>query len=73
MVEVVDTIVAALSAGANPIAAIREATGYTLEQLAVTSGLAMTELTEIEAGTTSDPAKLARLASALGLPEGTVG
>ncbi len=72
MVEIVDAIAAALSAGANPIAAIREATGYTLEQLAVTSGLAITELAELEAGANADPAKLARLASALGLPEGTV-
>lgn len=72
MVELIDAISTALSAGTNPVTAIRDAFGYSLEDLAVTSGLAITELAELEAGG-ADPLKLARLASALGLPEGVVG
>lgn len=72
MVELIEAVTAALSSGANPVTAIREATGYTMEQLAVTSGLAEVELAELEAGE-ADQAKLARLAHALGLPEGVVG
>ena len=68
MLELVDTISAALSAGTNPVTAMRHAFGYSLEELAVTSGLATSELAELEAGD-ANPAKLARLASALGLPE----
>lgn len=71
MLEHIDTITTALSAGTNPVTAMRDAFGYSLEDLAVTSGLATTELAELEAGGT-DPLKLARLASALGLPEGLV-
>lgn len=71
MAELIEAITAALSSGTNPVTAIREATGYTIEQLAVTSGLAETELTDLEAGDV-DQTKLARLASALGLPEGVV-
>ena len=72
MVEIIDAVAAALATGTNPATAIREASGYSLEQLAVTSGLAISEIMGLEAGET-DPAKLARLASALGLPEDLVG
>lgn len=71
MVELIAALEAALATGINPISAIKEATGYSLEQLAVTSGLATSELAELEAGAV-DSDKLARLASALGLPSGTL-
>lgn len=71
MLELVDTISAALSSGTNPVTAMRDAFGYSLEDLAVTSGLATSELADLENGG-ADPAKLARLASALGLPESLV-
>ncbi|SFI33681.1 helix-turn-helix domain-containing protein [Aerobium aerolatum] len=71
MLELVDTISAALSSGTNPVTAMRDAFGYSLEELAVTSGLATSELADLENGG-ADPAKLARLASALGLPESLV-
>lgn len=56
----------ALASDVNPITAIRGATGYSLEQLAVTSGLATSELAEMEAGQPNAD-KLARLTSTLGL------
>jgi hypothetical protein len=71
MAELIEAITAALSSGTNPVTAIREATGYTIEQLAVTSGLAEAELTDLEAGDV-DQTKLVRLASALGLPQSVV-
>jgi transcriptional regulator with XRE-family HTH domain len=71
MAELIEAITVALSSGTNPVTAIREATGYTIEQLAVTSGLAEAELVDLEAGTV-DQARLTRLASALGLPESVV-
>lgn len=71
MLELVDSISAALSAGTNPVTAMRDAFGYSLEELAVTSGLATSELVELENGD-ADPAKLARLASALGLPDNLI-
>lgn len=72
MIEVVEAITAALSSGVNPVTAIRDATGYTLEQMAVTSGLATSELMELETGVDSDLSKLSRLATALGLPDGVI-
>lgn len=63
-------VTAALAADGDIIAAIREATGYTLEQLSVVSGLADVEIAELEAGA-ADASKLTRLLSALGLPPTT--
>lgn len=60
-------VTAALAADGDIIAAIREATGYTLEQLSVVSGLADVEIAELEVGA-ADASKLTRLLSALGLP-----
>ncbi|MBX9452624.1 MAG: helix-turn-helix domain-containing protein [Neoaquamicrobium sediminum] len=71
MAELIEAITVALSSGTNPVTAIREATGYTIEQLAVTSGLAEAELVDLEAGSV-DQVRLTRLASALGLPESVV-
>lgn len=68
MVEIINEISAALSAGVNPVTAIRQATGYSIEQLAIASGLAESELAALEVDTGTDISKLARLAAALGLP-----
>jgi transcriptional regulator with XRE-family HTH domain len=70
--EFADAVSAALSSGANPVTALREASGYTIEQLAVVSGLATSEIVELEGGIDTDSTKVARLAAALGLPEGGV-
>ena len=67
MIEFADAITAAIAANENVVAAIRAASGYTIEQLAVLSGLADVEIAELEAGI-ADTTKLARLLSALGLP-----
>ncbi|TPJ57649.1 helix-turn-helix transcriptional regulator [Mesorhizobium sp. B2-6-1] len=66
-------IVAAVAAGANPVRAMRESLGYSLEDLAVTCGLAIDEIAEIEAGGNTDPSRLRRIAHALGLPDGAIG
>jgi transcriptional regulator with XRE-family HTH domain len=52
---------------ANPIADLRKAKGYSLEQLSVVSGLTEVEITKLENGTLVDPAKLARLLAAAGV------
>lgn len=64
-----DTVAAAIAAGANAVTAIREAMGYSIEDLAVTCGLAVDELTDMESGDIADDDKLRRIASALGFPE----
>ncbi len=71
MAELVETVAAALAAGVNPIAAIREATGYSPEQLAISSGLSLSELAAIEAGDISADS-LKRIAAALGWPAGVL-
>jgi len=43
----------------------RESAGYSIEDLAVTCGLANTEIAAIEDGNDADPAKLRRIAAAL--------
>lgn len=43
----------------------RESAGYSIEDLAVTCGLANTEISAIEDGSDVDPAKLRRIAVAL--------
>ncbi|MBW6420788.1 helix-turn-helix domain-containing protein [Rhizobium sp. XQZ8] len=56
----------------QPIAAAvseaRRAVGYSVEDLAVTTGLINDEILRIENGTDADPAKLKRIASALKVP-----
>lgn len=49
----------------SKIKAIRESVGYSIEDLAVTCGLANSEISGIEEGTDADPARLKRIASAL--------
>ncbi|KAA0701018.1 XRE family transcriptional regulator [Neorhizobium sp. P12A] len=50
------------------VKAARETAGYSIEDLAVTTGLANSEITEIEEGHDADPAKLKRVAHALQVP-----
>jgi hypothetical protein len=67
-----EAVSAAIAAGVNAVRAIRQAKGYSIEDLAVTCGLAIEEIAGIENGDDSDPSKLRRIASALGLPETTL-
>jgi Predicted transcriptional regulators len=53
------------------VAEARQSMNYSLEQVAVTTGLTVDELTAIEKGDNADPAQLQRIASALGLPPTT--
>lgn len=59
-----------VSAGhvASAVIEARQAVGYTLEQVAVTTGLTVDELMAIESGDDGDPAQLQRIAAAFGLP-----
>ncbi|MBT9369385.1 helix-turn-helix transcriptional regulator [Rhizobium sp. CSW-27] len=50
------------------IAESRRASGYSLEDLAVTCGLTVAELQAIEAGRDTDPNHLRRVAAALKIP-----
>ncbi len=50
---------------ASRVKAYRESAGYSIEDLAVTCGLANSEITAIEDGSDADPAKLRRIAAAL--------
>lgn len=67
MIEYTEAVTAALTAGENVIAVIRDASGYSVEQLSILSGLAVPEIADLEAGR-SDPSNLGRLLAALGLP-----
>lgn len=62
----------AYSSGGNVVRTIRQVTGYSVEDLAVTSGLAIDEIERMEAGTEAVPGGLRRIAGALGLPSTTV-
>lgn len=53
---------------ASRVKAYRESAGYSIEDLAVTCGLANSEISAIEDGTDADPAKLRRIAAALQVP-----
>ncbi len=64
-----DTAAAAIAAGVNAVKALREARGYSVEDLAVTCGLSIGEITGIENGEDADPDRLRRIAAALRLPE----
>ena len=50
---------------ASRVKAYRESAGYSIEDLAVTCGLANSEITAVEDGSDADPAKLRRIAAAL--------
>jgi len=62
----------ATASAANVVKSIRESFGYSIEDLAVTCGLAVSEIARIENGEEADPALLRRIASALNLPEGAI-
>jgi DNA-binding XRE family transcriptional regulator len=53
----------------SALRAIREARGYSMEELSLTCGLAIDEIADIENGKDADPSKLRRIATALRLPE----
>ncbi len=61
MIENVEAVAAALAAGENVVDAIRAATGYTIEQIAILSGLSEADLVDLESP------NLERLLSALGV------
>jgi len=51
----------------------REARGYSIEDLAVTCGLTMDEIRDLEQGLDTSSGYLRRVAAALGLPESVAG
>ncbi|MDO1582075.1 helix-turn-helix domain-containing protein [Rhizobium oryzicola] len=53
---------------AQTIASARQAAGYSLEDVAVTSGLTVSEIEAIERGRDHDESRVRRLASALQVP-----
>jgi len=67
-----ESVAAAVAAGTNIVRALRESRGYAVEELALTCGLAATEIARIEAGGDADPGRLRRIAHALGVPEQTL-
>lgn len=56
-----ETVAAAVDAGVNIVRAIRDSVGYSIEELALTCGLAISEITDLESGTDADPIKLRRI------------
>ncbi len=58
-----------IAEGASIVKVAREARGYNLEELSVTSGLTIDEIITVENGDHIDAAKINRLAAALQLPE----
>lgn len=60
----------AISAGVHIARAYREYLGYTVEGVAVTSGLTVEEVERIEAGHRFEKGYRDRIAKALSLPEG---
>jgi transcriptional regulator with XRE-family HTH domain len=65
-----EAVLTAISNGTPVIRAYREHLGYTVEDIAVTSGLTTEEIEKIEAGHRFEKGYRDRLARALGLPEG---
>lgn len=53
---------------AGAVAEARLAAGYSVEDLALTTGLVNDEILRIENGTDADPARLKRIAAALKVP-----
>jgi transcriptional regulator with XRE-family HTH domain len=62
---------AAVAEVGSKVRTARETVGYSIEDLAVTCGLANAEISDIEEGHDADPAKLKRIASALQVPPST--
>ncbi|KQQ59825.1 transcriptional regulator [Rhizobium sp. Leaf311] len=57
---------------AEKIAAARNSAGYTVEQLAITCGLTVQEITDLENGADSNPSHIQRVAAALQIPFSTI-
>ena len=53
---------------ADLFSAARKAAGYSLEQVAITTGLTTAEISAIESGREAENSKIQRLASALRIP-----
>ncbi len=56
---------------ASAVSEARRAVGYSIEELAVTTGLVNDEILRIEEGRDADPVKLKRIAAALQVPLST--
>ena len=56
---------------ASAVAEARRAMGYSIDELAVTTGLVSDEILRVESGMDADPAKLKRIAAALQVPVST--
>ncbi len=54
--------------GMNVFTALRQSMGYSFEDLAIASGLTIEEITLIESNELTEPQKLDRLTSSVGLP-----
>jgi DNA-binding XRE family transcriptional regulator len=67
--KIADAVVIDAAPTDNALRAIRMAKGYSVEHLALTCGLAIDEIMDIESGKDADPVKLRRIAHALQLPE----
>jgi hypothetical protein len=63
------TTAKAINSGAHIYREAREAKGYSIEDLAVTCGLTVAEIRDVELGIEANPAYLRRVAAALGMPE----
>jgi len=66
-----ETVLQAISAGTHIIRAYREHLGYSIEDLAVVSGLAAEEIENIESGSRYNKGYRDRIARSLSLPAGT--
>lgn len=55
----------------NAVKRFREASGYSVEDLAVTCGLTDVEISRIETGEDLDPGRIKRIAAALQMPAST--
>jgi transcriptional regulator with XRE-family HTH domain len=64
-----DAVAAAIAAGVNAVKVFREARRYSIEDMAVTCGLSVGEITSIKNCEDADPGRLRRIAAALRLPE----
>jgi hypothetical protein len=65
-----EAVFAAMANGMHIVRAYREHLGYTVEDVAVTSGLIVEEIEKIEAGHRFEKGYRGRIARALGLPDG---
>ncbi|SFB09420.1 Helix-turn-helix [Rhizobium sp. NFR07] len=57
---------------AKAVADARLAAGYSIDDLALTTGLVHDEIVRVEAGSDADPAKVRRIAAALKIPPSTL-